>query len=464
MIRGISVSMLWNLLDRAETGEYMPEVDFNMRLSREIKRLVKEYGIKFDRDRPIPADKSLANDVFNASLDLLRNMGVYCENTNRTIKFTDDEIRKVTNKSWRCVRFGEGNEIHAISTRKAEDQTPPTIMGGGAGTLISEGQIYVRNMASYAKEPLNQIIMANTPATIEGRPIRARSPLEVHAAKCEVSWIREAARTIGRPSMPIVGTASGLSAQAQISAASSDGGLRKSDGHLISMATDLKTNYETLSKVCHTLEYGGNIVSLYTSMYGGYAGGAEGLAIVCTAAPIAETILHFATTHLIKAMHLNYVNTSCREALWATSVVMQAHGQNTGMLLSNDAFTSAGPCTDMVLYEIAANTIASTVSGVAFLEGVGTATTANVDHATGLEVRCMSEVGHAVSRGSIKLDDANDIAMKILLKYENRFQNPPLGKTFQECFDLKSIEPTSEWAGIYSKVAKELRDLGIPIS
>jgi methylamine--corrinoid protein Co-methyltransferase len=337
-------------------------------------------------------------------------------------------------------------------------------MGGGAGTLISEGQVYVKNMASYAKEPLNQIIMANTPATIEGRPIRARSPLEVHATKCEVAWIREGTRTVGRPNMPIVGTAAGLSAQGQLSAASSEGGLKKSDGHLISMATDLKTNYETLSKVCHTIEYGGNIVSLYTSMYGGYAGGAEGLAIVCTAGPIAEAILHYATTHLVKAMHLNYVNTSCREALWATSVVAQAHSQNTGMLLSNDAFTSAGPCTDMVLYEVATNTIASTVSGMAFLEGVGTATTARVDHATGLEVRCMAEVGHATSRGSIKLEDANDLVKKIIPKYEGRFDNPPLGKTFQECYDLRNLEPTAEWMEIYRGVCRELVDLGIPIT
>jgi methylamine--corrinoid protein Co-methyltransferase len=199
-------------------------------------------------------------------------------------------------------------------------------------------------------------------------------------------------------------------------------------------------------------------------MYGGYAGGAEGLAVVCTAAPIAETILHYATTHLIKAMHLNYVNTSCREALWATSVVAQAHSQNTGMLLSNDAFTSAGPCTEMVLYEIATNTIASTVSGMAFLEGVGTATTANVDHATGLEVRCMAEVGQAASKRPIKLDDANDLVKKILAKYEDRFRNPPLGKTFQESYDFRSIEPKAEWMSIYAKVFQELADLGIPVS
>jgi len=442
----------------------MPETNFNLKLSRETKRLVKEYGIKFDRDQPIPVDASLPNDVFQAALDLLRVMGVYCENTNRTIKFTDEEISEVTKKAKRSVTFGEYNETHAISSRGVEDQNPPSLMGGGAGTMISEGEIYVKNMASYAKEPLNEMIMANTPATIEGRPIRARSPLEVHATKCEVGWIREAARMVGRPNMAIVGTASGLSAQAQIGAANSDGGLKKTDGHLISMATDLKTNYETLSKVCHTIEYGGNIVSLYTSMYGGYAGGAEGLAVVCTAAPVAETILHRATTHLIKAMHLNYVNTSCREALWATSVVAQAHSKNTGMLLSNDAFTSAGPCTDMVLNEIATNTIASTVSGMAFLEGVGTATTANVDHATGLEVRCMGQVGKATAKNSIKLDDANDIVKKILTKYENRFQNRPLGKTFQDCYDLRSIEPKPEWIDLYTRFCKELVDLGIPIS
>ena len=227
------------------------------------------------------------------------------------------------------------------------------------------------------------------------------------------------------------------------------------------MATDLKTNYETLTKSCHTILYGGNIVSLYTSMYGGYAGGAEGLAIVCTAAPIAEAILHYGTTHLVKAMHLNYVNTSCREALWATSVIGQAHSQATKMLLSNDSFTSAGPCTDMVLREVAANSIVSTISGFAFLEGVGTATTAKLDHATGLEVRCMGEVAQATCKRAINLDDANAIVNSLLQKYEEKFQNPPLGKTFQECYDTRKLEPTPEWLHIYQTVSKELSDMGL---
>jgi len=454
---------IFDIVDRAEQGRYMTEPNFNRNLSSVISRLVKEYDIKFDRSQVIPLDPTIPNDVFKAAIDLLLEVGVYCENTNRAIRFTDEEIRKTIRESPKRVYFGENNEFCSIFARQVADPTPPTIMGGGAGAMTSEGEVYVKDMASYAKEATNSILMANTPATVEGRPIRAKSPLEVRATRIEVARMREATRIVGRPNMSICGTASGLSAQGQISAASTDGGLKKSDGHLISMATDLKTNYETLSKVCHTADYGGNIVSLYTSMYGGYAGGAEGLAIVCTAAPIAEAMIHYATTHLIKAMHLNYVNTSCREALWATSAIAQAHSQNSKMLLSNDCFTSAGPCTHMVLYEVAANSIVSTISGLAFLEGVGTATTANLDHATGLEVRCMGEISQATARGALKLADANEIVNRIVQNYEDKFKTPPLGKTFQECYDMRKVEPTSEWLQIYREVYKDLADLGITI-
>ena len=115
----------------------------------------------------------------------------------------------------------------------------------------------------------------------------------------------------------------------------------------------------------------------------------------------------------------------------------------------------------MVLHEVAANSIASTVSGFAFLEGVGTATTAKLDHATGLEVRCMGEVAQATCKGAIKLDDANDIVNSLLQKYERKFENPPLSKTFQECYDTRKLEPSPEWANIYHTVCKELSNMGV---
>ncbi|WP_162473947.1 monomethylamine:corrinoid methyltransferase [endosymbiont 'TC1' of Trimyema compressum] len=40
----------------------------------------------------------------------------------------------------------------------------------------------------------------------------------------------------------------------------------------------------------------------------------------------------------------------------------------------------------------------------------------------------------------------------------------PKGKSVQECFDLKKMEPSPEYKAIYNKVKNELMDLGMPLN
>ncbi len=49
-----------------------------------------------------------------------------------------------------------------------------------------------------------------------------------------------------------------------------------------------------------------------------------------------------------------------------------------------------------------------------------------------------------------------------LAKYEDKLGNAPLGKTYQECYDLKKILPTKEYLDLYEGVKKELGDMGVP--
>ena len=46
-------------------------------------------------------------------------------------------------------------------------------------------------------------------------------------------------------------------------------------------------------------------------------------------------------------------------------------------------------------------------------------------------------------------------------KYEKRFDNAPLGKTFEECYDLETLVPSKEYQEIYGGVKEEFKDLGI---
>ena len=61
-----------SVLSRAEEGPLIFERDFDRKvLMPNIKRVVKEYDLKFDPEIPIPSDDSLAKDVWRAGVDLL---------------------------------------------------------------------------------------------------------------------------------------------------------------------------------------------------------------------------------------------------------------------------------------------------------------------------------------------------------------------------------------------------------
>ena len=115
----------------------------------------------------------------------------------------------------------------------------------------------------------------------------------------------------------------------------------------------------------------------------------------------------------------------------------------------------------MVLYEAAAHGLASVVSGANLWE-MAVARNKHKNRATPMEAKMACEVGCGAAEAGIKRSEANQLVKKIVSKYEKRIAEAPLGKTFQECYDVKRIAPTKEYAELYGTVKRELLDLGVP--
>ncbi len=49
--------------------------------------------------------------------------------------------------------------------------------------------------------------------------------------------------------------------------------------------------------------------------------------------------------------------------------------------------------------------------------------------------------------------------MFLFKKYKYKVKNPDVGKTFKECYDLTTLEPTAEYRAKHTKVTKEIYDL-----
>ena len=82
-----------------------------------------------------------------------------------------------------------------------------------------------------------------------------------------------------------------------------------------------------------------------------------------------------------------------------------------------------------------------------------------------LENRFWGELGHAMA--GVKRDFANHIAEEMLIKYEHRITRDsdggPPGHTFDEIYDLKTLQPRKRFLAVYEEAKSDLRDLGLDI-
>ena len=60
--------------------------------------------------------------------------------------------------------------------------------------------------------------------------------------------------------------------------------------------------------------------------------------------------------------------------------------------------------------------------------------------------------------------DANELAKKILPKYEEKLvSGPDKGQPIQECFDLQKQQAKPHYIELFNKVRNELIDMGMPL-
>ena len=444
--------------DRALKGPFCRPTDFDSLITTKTVALAKEYDIKFDTSNLVPTDNTLVDNVFQAGFDLFCDLGAFCMNTSRRILFSENEVKEVLRYLPAEVLIGSGRDARVVRKRTVEDRNPPLILGGPTGTLVSEGELYVKNEQSIAQEPVVDAFQAGSLQTIRGERILHGSPLEIMAARNAMLWAHEALHRAGRPGLHIADDAAALTSQAKICACDPVHGIRPTDGILVSQMNEMKVDYDHLSMTAFLLDYGASIYNLMTPLIGGYAPGAEGLAIVTIAEILVGAVLYHATFHHMSHTHIRFLNNANRWGLWAEAVVGQALARNTNLLVFEDTYCTHGPMTKELLYEVACDSMVSSVVGMQ-TEGVGATGGKVPDHNTGLEVRLLGEVAHATA--GMKRENANEILQKILPKYEEKLVNPDRGKPFRECYDLKTVQPLPEWNTKYTEVRKELEELGI---
>jgi hypothetical protein len=449
-----------DVLREVHSGPMISEKDFDLKIfAPKLQEALRACDVKYDPENPVPDDDGLADDVWEAAKVFYSDVGTYCLDTERRVKFDDNDLYLTLKTAPSEFFFGEGKERRTLTQRKPEDKAPPWCWLGAVGAAVSSEANLLSLVRGYAEIPVISSLTSPALTTVDGMRIVAGSPVEVYGAIRAVGLARQALTRAGKPGLPImncISTAS--SAIATIAASQPQFGLRPSDGWLCGTIAEMKVDYGVLSKGAYLLSWGANVGSESGPVLGGYAGGPEGTALVNTACNIMGTVIQKASYELLFPIHYRFGCTTERKVLWGISLSSQAISRNSKLPLFVAGIVASGPMTEMVLYETAASVITAVASG-AHIEGEGVCKNTHPDHFTPMEPGFAAEVAYAAS--GITRSFANELVRTLLSKYEVKLSDPPLGMKYKECYDVETVKPSEEYLRLYSRIKKELEDLGL---
>jgi len=451
-----------DVYEKALKGPMMSESEFEMKqFMPKLSRIVRDYGIKYDKNNPVPTNDEAADNLFEAACEFLKEVGVYCQDTNRIISFTREEIKEVLGKANGSCRAGEGKDSGVFGMRKPDQKKVPWLHVG-SGIVCSSTEIMSNLIEAYGSIEEANSISISALDSIRGIPIAAGSPAELYAAIEGIRVGREALRRAGRPGLPIMNLIStAAAAVTTIAASTPQFGLRPTDGWLCGAISEMKVDFGALNKVAYLLNWGANIGAETSPILGGYCGGPEGTAVVSTAYIVVGVLLFMANYQLTFPIHFNHGCSTTRNVLWTVASSCQAASRNVNMPVIWLGYMASGPNTEMYFYESAAYIMTSVTSGAPSVQTPHPAKAVKRDGITPMEAKFGVEVARAGSK--LSRGEANELVNRLLEKYESDIPSAPQGSSYQECYDIKTGKPKDDYTRLYEKVKNDLVKMGMPI-
>ena len=452
---------LLDIAERIQTDEKVEEKQWDMELFKTISSLVKKYGIKFPGgDCFINLDESLPERAFEAGVECLETLGIYCITTKRRVRLSREEILTAIREIPTEILMGEGRDRRVWKQRRIEGREKLNVCPGHHTPYTEEiAPLVVKN---FAQIPRADFIEGFNFSNVDGREIIG-PPMEVYASRRQMGWMREGIRKAGRPGMAIVYYPINTRAEDLICVMDPDYGLRRTDGILLSLLPDLKMEQDMLSAAIVYEEYGAFKISGSFAMAGGFCGGVEGAIIEGIAKPIAAMIAYRDYIHYTGVEHIHMLN--AKEILlpgvnWARSVVNQALNRFTHTICMRWIIPTSGPGTELNLLEIAMQSIEAAVNGMNLYAPRHCRTTINHGQ-TPLEAEWMIDIADAVIEQEFNRETANVLITKIAELFENK--KPQDGYSITECYDLIHHRPNADYEKVYHNVRSQLKALGLKL-
>jgi len=451
----------WDVLDRTRAGDKIEEKAFDMSIFKAVQRLSKEYSIKYDKTQPVPCDDKMADAVFQAAVKFYAEIGTFCISTGRVIRFTEAEIREGLDGAPDKVTVGEGKEMVTIRHRGVEDPSEPVVIAGMQTALYRDEESMYRISRATADEPAIDGLWGGGFTSIDGKHgILAGAPSEIWAYRRGIETLRRAVADSHRPGLSIINNAP--TSAATIAMADPVKGLRPSDMFNSTGTSEMKVHYDDLNRTAFALAYSNCLSAGHSSVIGGFSATPEGAAIVCVAGALQALLVNRGKSVKANSIPFRVKSRALREHIWVSSLALQALARNTHLAVGGSGCNhpAAGPGTAQYMYEVAAGQIASTVSGGHALGGCRKFVVSDTpNYGSPLESRWFGEI--TKSAAGLSRSKASEIALALMVKYEDKLMDAPPGDVFEKLYDVQAMKPIDAYRRLFDGVKEEIAQLGV---
>lgn len=449
-----------DIIERRYTGTPLSKKEWDTQyVIKMIREILKEFNLTYPAGSVIEFDEDIIRRFYMAGRALAVRSGIFDQDTERIIHFTEEEIDEAAMSQKKELTVGQKSDAYTFYTRRPEDRSVPGIVAGNPGCPMDE-ILFKATLESWAKESCINMVTCGSIVDVDGYAVRGMEPAELIAVRHELKYLNEVCIKVGRPYIGRLAAESSVSQIGDLGAMGPDG-MRAGDAHLVCFNNELITNNDYMIRASNNIDTGVLNATLACVMVNGLAGNAAGAAVCMIASMLCANILYHVDYHLCHPIHMKYTATSTRECMWLQSVVNQAFSMCAPCIIIDDIYPKSGAGTKELLREVAANALVITTTG-GHLEGVGSCDGLK-PNCSGLEVRMMGAVGRAAAEQGITRKQADIMVRKLLGKYETVFDNGNEGLPFEKVYNQEHIEPQKFWLQMFEEVTDELKEMGLNI-
>jgi len=441
--------LLWEILDRTMTGPIMDEEKFEVELfPTRIAEIVARHKIEHDPEEPIMSDPDMADEIFKAGLELLLEVGLYCKDTKRIVKFNEQELKEVISTRKSEVTLGRDRDAITLKPRGPEDKQHPYTFFP-AGIMSSDVDLFKLHAWSVAQEPTCDGLVPLPLQGIGDIRISSATPTETLLAMTEAQIMNEVATRVGRPGL-FLGIPIAATTPIPTISVFASGLYNKYNSTMpVQLLQDMRINYDRLNLAHYAQQHGITPWMSSSPVMYAYLTGPEQAAVEI----IAHTLgmMAFSDGSFTQGM-TNTVDSRFdgADVWWCHSAAGLAAERN----LKVPWITLGGmgpqdrPLSDTAWYATAAACITACISG---MEGMWL-----VGGVTGLQARWGGEITRAAA--GIKVSDGIAIIKEIMKIYrQSKYVPLPL----DEAYDPKTLKPTKNYLDQYKKFTKIFKDMGL---